>query len=62
MKLDRLLGRWKTFVSVKTSFLVLSFDASLILTFPLPGKISSELDSLTFVEFSVKSMISLLLL
>ena len=61
-RLDELLGREKTFVSIKASPSVLSFNTSLILTFPLPAEMPSDIDPPTFVGFSVKSIISLLLL
>ncbi len=37
-----------------------SFNTNLILTFPLLGEMPSEVDLPTFVEFSVKSIISFL--
>ena len=49
-------------VRVNTSLSVLSFSANLILTLLLPDKILSDVDPLTFMRFSLKSIISLLLL
>ncbi len=47
---------------MRTSLSILPFNASLILTFSLAYEILSEVDLSIFVRFSMKLIISLLLL